>query len=489
MENIKKYIYLAIGLITIIIITIFLIMPNFQKEEFSQDVIDDIIEDVATLKEQTTNEEVSDDEATDENPAFIFLNDETFVDKKTIEFFVGGVPSSNAVIIIEDLNNIAVKKIKYSELDHLRNEVVPNEGLFCTTNNSKICENLKKYRIPFEQTGNFLISFQNNKSKSFFLSRKSINPEPECRVGLVFPNFTWQAYNPWGEVNFYAYKDQEQQVISTLRPLDESLLTTNYHSSPYRSQLFLSHLKTNGICAEPLLNSDLHETDDWENLDLMVLTVHDEYWTSDLRNKLEKWVRRGGKLLIISGNTAWTKVTYKNNKLTYVRDFILLNQPLETTTGLSFRYAGYDLKTAFTAEEAAELGVSQELYEKSSGIKVLKSEHPIFESTGLKNGDFFGVKSRVIWQEMDGIPLNVDNDTLKPETAENFPPNIEVLGSAWGGNPRIKTIFYYGNIVFFNKGMGKVLNLGSIGWSESLRLEDEIPERIIINSVNYLLKN
>ena len=119
----------------------------------------------------------------------------------------------------------------------------------------------------------------------------------------------------------------------------------------------------------------------------------------------------------------------------------------------------------------------------------MKSEHPIFESTGLKNGDFFGVKSRVIWQEMDGIPLNVDNDTLKPETAENFPPNIEVLGSAWGGNPRIKTIFYYGNIVIFNKGMGKVLNLGSIGWSESLRLEDEIPERIIINSVNYLLEN
>ncbi len=83
MENVKRYIYLAIGLISIIIITIFLIMPNFQTEEFSQDVIDDIIEGVTTttLNEQNTNEEVSDDKAGDEEALaeVITIQDEALV--------------------------------------------------------------------------------------------------------------------------------------------------------------------------------------------------------------------------------------------------------------------------------------------------------------------------------------------------------------------------------------------------------------------------
>ncbi len=52
MDNLKKYFnkytYLFIGLIFIIFIGIFVIIPNFQREEFSQEVIDDIIEGVTT---------------------------------------------------------------------------------------------------------------------------------------------------------------------------------------------------------------------------------------------------------------------------------------------------------------------------------------------------------------------------------------------------------------------------------------------------------
>ena len=52
MNNLKqylnKYTYLVLGLIILIITTIFVIIPNFQTEEFSQDVIDDIIDGVTT---------------------------------------------------------------------------------------------------------------------------------------------------------------------------------------------------------------------------------------------------------------------------------------------------------------------------------------------------------------------------------------------------------------------------------------------------------
>ena len=53
----NKYTYLFIGLISLIIISIFVIIPNFQTEEFNQDVIDDIIKGVTTTSTLKINEE------------------------------------------------------------------------------------------------------------------------------------------------------------------------------------------------------------------------------------------------------------------------------------------------------------------------------------------------------------------------------------------------------------------------------------------------
>ena len=58
MDNIKKYLnkytYLLIGLIVLIITSIYIIIPNFQTEEFSQEVIENIIEGVTTTSIQNS---------------------------------------------------------------------------------------------------------------------------------------------------------------------------------------------------------------------------------------------------------------------------------------------------------------------------------------------------------------------------------------------------------------------------------------------------
>ena len=48
MKYLNKYTYLLVGVLTVAVLTLTLIIPNFQREEFSQDVIDDIIEGVTT---------------------------------------------------------------------------------------------------------------------------------------------------------------------------------------------------------------------------------------------------------------------------------------------------------------------------------------------------------------------------------------------------------------------------------------------------------
>ena len=72
MDNIKKYLnkytYLLIGLIVLIITSVLIIIPNFQTEEFSQDVIEDIIEGVTTTSIQGDDQEIQGEEST--NPSF-----------------------------------------------------------------------------------------------------------------------------------------------------------------------------------------------------------------------------------------------------------------------------------------------------------------------------------------------------------------------------------------------------------------------------------
>ncbi len=67
MNNITKYLnkytYLLIGLIVLIITTIFIIIPNFQTEEFSQEVIEDIIEGVTTTSIQDNEQEIQTEES------------------------------------------------------------------------------------------------------------------------------------------------------------------------------------------------------------------------------------------------------------------------------------------------------------------------------------------------------------------------------------------------------------------------------------------
>jgi len=71
MNNMKKYLnkytYLLFGLITLIIISIFIIIPNFETEEFSQEVIEDIIDGVTTTSIQSNNEESQTQEVNENN--------------------------------------------------------------------------------------------------------------------------------------------------------------------------------------------------------------------------------------------------------------------------------------------------------------------------------------------------------------------------------------------------------------------------------------
>ena len=62
----NKYTYLFLGLIVLISGAIYFIIPNFQTEEFDQDVIDNIIEGITTTSTTNLNNELNENNTTDE---------------------------------------------------------------------------------------------------------------------------------------------------------------------------------------------------------------------------------------------------------------------------------------------------------------------------------------------------------------------------------------------------------------------------------------
>ena len=71
MKYLNKYTYVLLGLIVISGITISFIIPNFQREEFSQDVIDDIIEGVTTTSTTSVGNDNSEIVQNNEKPEAI----------------------------------------------------------------------------------------------------------------------------------------------------------------------------------------------------------------------------------------------------------------------------------------------------------------------------------------------------------------------------------------------------------------------------------
>ena len=87
MNILNKYTYLFLGLLGIAGIVILVFLPNLETEEFSQDVIDDIIEGVTTtsILEADTNEASIDESlANFEDELFISLQDKSQIEEKLL---------------------------------------------------------------------------------------------------------------------------------------------------------------------------------------------------------------------------------------------------------------------------------------------------------------------------------------------------------------------------------------------------------------------
>jgi N,N-dimethylformamidase beta subunit-like, C-terminal len=187
---------------------------------------------------------------------------------------------------------------------------------------------------------------------------------------------------------------------------------------------FITWLEKNGYQVDYCTDLDLHEERDLlEPYRLLLSVGHDEYWSDQMRAHVETFIRQGGNVAFFSGNTCWWHIEFCDftkcaddelHPTAFIRDFQTWKRnPENSLTGVSYRNAG----GWWTGDREAV------------GYTVQNADHWVYEGTGLRNGDVFGVDDHLVGYECDGTLFTRDNHGFPvPMGADGTPSDFIILG-------------------------------------------------------------
>ena len=379
----------------------------------------------------------------------------------------------------ETLDLTAVNTLTHAKFDLTSASV--NTRTIGSSSNSYETDFPYLHTLELEGGGAYeLFEPSNPNQKDFTILREEIQEADNCPVGLVYPTFTWTAYNSGAERNLYTVPIGSW--VDSLGPISGN--RDDYHTHSVSSNLgrvLLEQLD----CVTPLSDSDLNDTNDWANLDLIVISGHSEFWTSEMFNHVDKFVRNGGNLAIFSGNVAFKDFEISDKGVRFTKNWSEGGVGEESLFGSAFRFGGYSPTRKFDASQAADLGLTEQEFDGSDGMWALQPDHPIFEGTNLRYLDSFGVAAKIHYQEMDGVPLEKESFAIDRLAYSGPVSDQGVLAYSYASYDG-ESISKHGSIIDFELGSGHVVNLGSLSWGNSVT-SHKIAKTIALNTISYLL--
>ena len=317
-------------------------------------------------------------------------------------------------------------------------------------------------------------------SEAFFVL-KSAQPGSLSKTVLVLATGTYVAYNDWGGANAYrrtlngVASDEPAPRLSLSRPMARGFLrmpegAPRYADSPELPPFghprypwlewsfaygysrhcrdagwatydrpFAHWAEKEGFVLEYLTQHDLHDNPQclapYQNV---ILVGHDEYWTSQMRDAIDRHVDRARNVSRFGANFLWqvrleeqgrTQVCYKdpladpefegdNPQTTSTAwDFEFIDRPGASTMGLTGMGGIY---TRFGTGAGRAAG----------GLTVYRPEHWVFENTDLYYGDMFGHPSKIVSFEVDGVDYTFRKGLPYPTHIDGAPLNLEILAMA-----------------------------------------------------------
>ncbi|MBB4689529.1 N,N-dimethylformamidase beta subunit family domain-containing protein [Amycolatopsis jiangsuensis] len=389
----------------------------------------------------------------------------------------------------------------------------------------------------------------------FFVVRPA-RPRPGALV-QVLATCTWSAYNDWGGASHYfgvhpGTARGRSPILSERRPwargqvwLPEGAPRMVNAARPARpgppryefaewaylngfskyyaaagwagyERHFFRWAESHGYEVDLLIQEDLHA--DPEALTpyrCAVFAGHDEYWTAQMRARVDAYTSAGGRVARFAGNFMWqirldlgqgTQTAYKydavdrdpvagtetRHLLTSAWEDPAVGNPGATTFGVNAlrgMYAGFG---AFAPRS-------------SRGYTVFRPEHWAMAGTGLGYADTFGDRAAVFSYEVDGLDYQFRDGLPHPSGTDGAPAGLQIIAMNWStaaedgrsadtgyfmlgdGDARYRASIAgeeytertrrrfargAGMVVSFERGAGEVFTAGTCEWVNGLRLDD-----------------
>ncbi|MDB5817426.1 MAG: hypothetical protein JWQ11_1066, partial [Rhizobacter sp.] len=311
----------------------------------------------------------------------------------------------------------------------------------------------------------------------FFVVRPTVSTQTS-RLLMILPTSTWAAYNDWGGASSYIGVDGDNgnmscPSLSLLRPwtrgmvwlppgapricaepVPDPLTAPRYlpkdwawsHGFGYfyaasgwaqYDRHFVVWAEEEGIAFDMISQTDLHYRPELlERYDAVVIVGHDEYWSHDMRTRIERFVEEGGSLARFGGNFVWQVRLEEDGKRQVCYKGRYAEDPVYKTD------QGHLLSTAWESRVvnwpgATTVGVNgfQGIYASwggfaprgSKGFTVYRPDHWIFEGTQLGYGDVFGAAANIFSYEVDGLDYTFRYGLPYPTGADGAPASVSIL--------------------------------------------------------------
>ncbi|MEY4614502.1 MAG: N,N-dimethylformamidase beta subunit [Planctomycetota bacterium] len=338
-------------------------------------------------------------------------------------------------------------------------------------------------------------------SDAFFVVRNA-NPGKDSKILIQLSTNTYNAYCNWGGYSLYAYNGKfkvQGRRVSFERPMAGQFRTWEYP--------FIKWAEESGFVLDYAINSDLeHHPEILKNYKLVLSVGHDEYWSTPMRDNLEKFISDGGNVAFFSGNTCCWQVRSEDSGRALVcfkqafRDdplfekgdpklisslwsHHLLKRPENTLTGVGFLWGGYHRSHG-------------QFMDGSASFTVHRPEHWIFQNTNMKKDSTFGGKDTIVGYECDGCQLVWKDGLPSPTFSDGTPRNFSILATAPAKWHPDDCEWYehwekgrLGNAVMGTySNNGTVVTVGTTDWAHGLAGKDPTTMTITRNIIEKLMK-
>jgi len=261
--------------------------------------------------------------------------------------------------------------------------------------------------------------------------------DTNASIAIIAPVTTWHAYNPWGGKSLYVNSVDKENVnlISTQRPL-----TTfeNNHDLNVEMNIFNWYEKEYGNVA--LYPDYMLEASPslFKNTKVLVLSYHNEYFSSGMWDAVEKLVKEDGKSLIsLGGNQMYWKVRWHNNHtlLECHKDFTFFKHPL----GLGGMWR-HNLRFAERLLGVRYTGAGIHTY---APYKLLLPEHWLVKDLHLPKDTLFGFGSinhdpisgsEIDKSDMLSGDIEIIAKGLNPNKGAHDPDTYQPNNPNWNGD-------------------------------------------------------